>query len=114
LTLDKSFKVWGREINAFVQVLNLFDRINVINVYPATGRPDDDGYRLDPASVVDPNEDEDHEYWEYIQVKDLDNDGHISAEEQAIAYTNAYKLYANDPMNYGPPRQIKVGFYIAF
>jgi len=114
LTVDKSLDLWGREINVFVQIFNLFDKINVINVYPATGRADDDGYRLDPGAVVDPGEDDSHEYWEWIQAKDTDGDGHISAEEQAIAYTNAYKLYAKDPMNYGPPRQIKVGFYVAF
>jgi hypothetical protein len=114
LTVDKSLDILGREVNFFVQVLNLFDRINVINVYPATGSPSDDGYRLDPTAVTDPGEDEDHEYWDYIQVKDLDGDGHISAEEQATAYSAAYRLYANDPMNYGAPRQIKVGFYVAF
>jgi len=114
LTLDKSFRFMGSEFNVFVQVLNVFDRTNVLNVYPATGRPDDDGYRLDPASVVDPGEDDTHEYWDWIKVKDTNGDGHISAEEQAVAYSNAYKLYANDPMNYSSPRQIKVGFYVAF
>jgi len=114
LTVDKGFEVAGREINVFVQVFNLFDKINVLNVYPATGRPDDDGYRLDPAAVVDPGEDDTHEYWDWIKVKDADGDGHISQEEQAVAYSNAYILYAKDPMNYGPPRQIKVGFYFAF
>lgn len=112
LTVDKGFEVWGKEINVFVQVFNLFDRINVLNVYPATGLPDDDGYRLDLA--VDPGEDDSHEYWEWIKEKDTDGDGHISAEEQYVAYSEAYKLYAKDPMNYGPPRQIKVGFYVAF
>jgi outer membrane receptor protein involved in Fe transport len=114
LTVDKSFDLLGREVNFFVQVFNLFDRINVINVYPATGSPSDDGYRLDPTAVTEPGEDEEHEYWDYIQVKDLDGDHNISAEEQAIAYTSAYRLYANDPMNYGAPRQIRVGFYVAF
>jgi len=114
LTLDKGFDLAGLEFNFFVQVFNLFDQINVLNVYPATGRPDDDGFRLDPASVVDPGEDDSHEYWDWIQVKDTDEDGHISAEEQAAAYTNAYRAYAKDPMNYGAPRQIKVGFYVAF
>ncbi len=114
MTVDKTLRFWGTEVNFFVQVFNLFDKINVINIYPATGRPDDDGYRLDPASVVDPGEDTSHEYWDWIQVKDTNGDGEISAAEQAVAYTNAYKLYANDPMNYGSPRQIKVGFYVAF
>jgi hypothetical protein len=114
LTVDKSFYFFGREVNVFVQVFNLFDRTNILNVYPATGSPSDDGYRLDPESVVDPGEDTNHEYWDYIQAKDTNGDGVISREEQAVAYTNAYTLYANDPMNYGAPRQIKVGFYVAF
>jgi outer membrane receptor for ferrienterochelin and colicin len=114
LTVDKSFDLLGREINFFVQVFNLFDRINVINVYPATGRPDDDGFRLDPEAIQDPGETDQHPYWSNIQVKDTDGNGVISQEEQAVAYTNAYKAWAKDPMNYGPPRQVKVGFYIAF
>ena len=114
LTLDKSFDIWGREINFFVQVFNLFNRIDVLNVYPATGRPDDDGYRLDPGAVIAPGEDSTSAYWDWIKVKDTDKNGVISAEEQYAAYSNAYKLYAKDPMNYGPPRQIKVGFYVAF
>jgi hypothetical protein len=114
LTLDKGFEVWGREINFFVQVFNLFDKINILNVYPATGRADDDGFRLDPATIQAPGENEDHEYWSWIKVKDTDGDGEISAQEQATAYANAYKLYANDPMNYGSPRQISLGFYFAF
>jgi hypothetical protein len=114
LTVDKGFSLGGMEFNVFVQVYNLFDRINILNVYPATGLPDDDGYRLDPASVLEPGEDDNHEYWDWIQVKDTDGDHHISAEEEAVAYTNAYRLYAKDPMNYGPPRQIKVGFYVSF
>jgi hypothetical protein len=114
LTLDRSFSLMGTELNFFVQVFNLFNRIDILDVYPATGRPDDDGFRLDPAAVVDPGEDDSHEYWDWIKVKDTNGDGHISAQEQAVAYTNAYKEYVKDPMNYGPPRQIKVGFYVAF
>jgi outer membrane receptor protein involved in Fe transport len=112
LTVDKSFDLWGAQMNVFVQVFNLFDRINVINVYPATGSPSDDG--LVWESVTDPGEDESHEYWNWIKVKDTDGNGRISVEEQLVAYQAAYKLYANDPMNYGPPRQISIGFSVAF
>ena len=113
LTVDKSFDLWGREVNVFVQVFNLFDRINVLNVYPATGLPDKDGYQL--GDIQAPGEAEGHQYWDpWIKEKDTDGNGEISAEEQAVAYANAYALYAKDPMNYGPPRQIKVGFYVAF
>jgi hypothetical protein len=112
LTVDKSFKIKGRELNVFVQVFNLFGRIDILNVYPATGLPDDDGYRLE--SILAPGEDSSSPLWNYEKVKDLNGDGEISAEEQYIAYTNAYKLYAKDPMNYGAPRQIKVGLSVSF
>ncbi len=114
LTLDKSFDIWGREINFFVQVFNLFDRINILDVYPATGRPDEDGYRLDPGAIGAPGEDYEHVYWEWIKAKDTNGDGEISAEEQYAAYNQAYSIYVEDPMNYGPPREIRVGFYVAF
>ncbi|MFH1335964.1 MAG: TonB-dependent receptor [Candidatus Zixiibacteriota bacterium] len=111
LTVDKSFEIMGRELNVFVQVMNLFDRINILNIYPMTGRPDEDGFSV---PILDPGEDSDNAYWNWIMVKDANADGVISAEEEYVAYTNAYKIYAKDPMNYGPPRQIKVGFYVAF
>lgn len=114
LTVDKSFEVWGKELNFFVQVFNVFDRKDIIDIYPATGRPDVDGYQLDPNAVIAPGENEDNQYWDWIKVKDTDGDGEISAEEQYAAYSKAYALYAKDPMNYGPPRQVKVGFYVAF
>jgi len=114
LTINKGLNLWGKEINVFVQIFNLFDRKNIINLYPATGRPDDDGYRLDPEAIGAPGETDLHEYWDWIKVKDTDEDGEISAEEQAAAYTNTYNAYVKDPMNYGAPRQINVGFYISF
>jgi hypothetical protein len=111
LTVDKSFEIMGRELNVFVQVMNLFGRIDILNIYPMTGRPDEDGYSV---PILDPGEDSTNAYWNWIKVKDTDGNGVISAEEEYVAYTNAYKLYAKDPMNYGPPRQIKVGFYVTF
>jgi hypothetical protein len=114
LTVDKSFMVKGKAINVFVQVFNLFNRIDVLNVYPATGRPDDDGYRLDPNAVVAPGEDSSNPLWSYIQVKDTNLDGVISAQEQYAAYNAAYRLYVNDPMNYGSPRQLRVGLSVSF
>ncbi len=111
LTVDKSFEIMGKELNVFVQVMNLFGRINILNIYPMTGRPDEDGYSV---PILDPGENSTNAYWDWIKVKDTDKNGVISAEEEYAAYTNAYKLYAKDPMNYGPPRQIKIGFYVAF
>ncbi len=111
LTVDKSFSIHGRKINAFIKVFNLFNRINILNIYPATGLPDEDGYH---AIVGDPSENSNNQYWSWIQVKDTNGDGVISAEEENVAYANAYSIYVKDPMNYGPPRQISIGFYISF
>jgi outer membrane receptor protein involved in Fe transport len=41
---DKDGKAKEATINVYVQVLNLFDNMNIINVYQFTGDPSDDGY----------------------------------------------------------------------
>ena len=75
----------------FTEVENLFDRKNVIDVYPNTGKPDDDGryYELTP---------------------DPDGEGPLTPED----VNHYYRLLANDPQNYGPPRRIRWGFELVF
>lgn len=58
LKVDRNIDIkWGKgededkkeaSMNIYIQVLNLLDAMNVINVYQATGNPDDDGF-LDAA-----------------------------------------------------------------
>ncbi len=69
----------------FVEVENLFDRRNVVDVYSATGEPDDDAFLA--LNVNSPD---------YEQEKRL------------------YELMAKDPQNYDHPRQIRVGMEFNF
>ena len=78
-------------MNVYLQVLNLLNSMNITNVYPATGNPDDDGYLTAPEwqreinSMIDPQ-----------------------------SYIEMYRLYVNSGGNYSTPRQIRVGLSLNF
>lgn len=81
----------GASLNVYLQVLNLFDTQNVMNVYRATGEPDDDGY--------------------------LAADQYQSQIEQqlnTLSYIDMYRLRMNSPFNYSSPRQIRLGLILNF
>ena len=48
LRVDKVLPLYGVRAWAFVYIQNLFNRRNVINVYPRTGNAQDDGFLSDP------------------------------------------------------------------
>lgn len=96
-------------------VINLLGTENVEWVYGATGLPDDDGYAatLSPAN------------WavgsritslssQYHPARDRNHDGYITAEEEYVSYKVAYLDFVNNPMNFGPPRQVKLGITLEF
>lgn len=50
LKIDKSFRLFDKiYANVYVRVLNLFDNLNVDDVYIRTGAADDDGFIADPT-----------------------------------------------------------------
>lgn len=75
----------------FVEVENLFDRRNILNVYSNTGRADDDGRYFELTS-------------------DPDGTGPYTAED----VNKYYKLLAQNPQNYSPPRTIRAGVEFNF
>ncbi|PIQ16693.1 MAG: hypothetical protein COW67_01515 [Flavobacteriales bacterium CG18_big_fil_WC_8_21_14_2_50_32_9] len=79
-------------LNIYIQVLNLFDALNVIDVFSATGNPDDDGF-LEAAE------------WQNL----------ISSSIDEQAYRDLYlaKLESN-PDNYALPRRIRLGIQLNF
>jgi len=80
------FSPQGRSfLSFFVEVENLFDRRNVVDVYTATGEPDDDAFIA--LNVNSPD---------YEEEKRL------------------YELLAKDPLNYDHPRQLRVGLEFNF
>lgn len=75
----------GYELQFFAEVDNLFNRLNVIDVYSRTGQPDDDGSDQIAASV----------------------------EEQEVV-DRLDRLYDHDPLNYTPPRTVRLGLGLKF
>lgn len=78
-------------LNVYVRATNLFNIINVLNVYRATGNPDDDGYLA--ASQFQAS---------------IEN----RLDEQA--FRDYYALKVNNPFNYGIPRTIRLGVKFDF
>ncbi len=72
--------------NVYVNVTNLLNAKNILNVYKATGDPDDDGYLTSSK------------YQQEI-LNQLDPE----------AFIQMYQIYVNNGGNYATPRQIKVG-----
>ena len=84
LRLRKRLKAGKFNFMLFSEVRNVFDRRNVVSVYANTGRPGDDGYRLE--SFAGRSE-------EFVRLR---------------------RLLSLDPQQYAPPREIRLGFEIGF
>lgn len=96
LGLNKIFALGSVEVEIYVHALNLLNKKNVLNVYPTTGEPDDDGWLSSPSAEPYkqiPN------YEAFYRAINLDN---------RWAYTGAT---GNDI--YGQPRQVRVGVRLA-
>ncbi len=97
--IDKDFKInWGKKegarasyLNVYFQVLNVLNTKNVINVYPFTGNPDDDGY-LAAAE------------WQ----QEIDN------QLDPQSFRDLYSVFVDNPGNYSAPRRIRVGVIFNF
>ena len=86
LKADKSFVVWKQtQIQAYVQILNLFDRKNVLDVYPSTGDPEDSGYLSTPG-------------------------GQLLNQRQL----QEYQVWHHDGFKYDTPRQARLGIIFSF
>jgi hypothetical protein len=90
IKLEKQFYL-GKNKNmcatVFVSVQNILNKKNVYDVYPSTGKSDDDGYLSNP----------------YFQAS-------IQATTNEQAYRDQYSAYINDPRNYDIPRMLLFGF----
>jgi outer membrane receptor protein involved in Fe transport len=89
LKVDRDFKVGFTNLNAFLWIVNVFDRKNPVTVFTSTGLPDETGWLSTP----------DGQAW-------LDANG-ADAQER-------YELAQNDPRNFGPPRIVRVGLRTSF
>ncbi len=88
LRVDKYISLGRLAMGLFVDVRNLFDTVNVVDVYPRTGQPDDDGNIPQRESYA-------------------------TEEEWARAVQN-WRAYTKDPDHYGQPRTVTVGATVNF
>jgi len=78
-------------LNVYLRINNLLNSKNVLNVYPYTGNPDDDGYLTAPE-------------WQK----------QISEQLSEEAYRDLYSVAVNRPWNYSSPRTIRLGVILNF
>lgn len=99
LQLDRTFDLeFGKEgkkkatfLNVYVRVTNLFNQFNVLNVYRATGNPDDDGYLAAAASQTS-----------------------IQNQLDEQSFRDYYNLKIDNPFNISSPRTIRLGVKFDF
>ena len=116
LNAAKYFTVGQMKLGISLVINNLFDNEMVQWVYGATGLPNDDGYAatLSPATWAVTSDINLLNTSLYNPVRDHNHDGYITDEEEFAAYKVAYLDFVDNPSNYGPPRQIKLGVNIGF
>jgi hypothetical protein len=95
--LDKTFSIGSANLNVYIYVQNLFNTKNVINVYYRTGNAYDDGWLSDPVAsgktVANPNYGTTYEQlYQVINLQDNQN-----------------QFRTNGFVNFGAPRQLRVG-----
>lgn len=116
LNAAKYFRIGGLRLGLTCVVNNLFNTEIVQWVYGYTGRPDDDGYitTYSPSNwILDPDVTLLNTA-KYHPARDHNHDGYITDEEEYLAYKLAYLDFVNNPVNYGAPRQIKLGVNFEF
>jgi len=122
LKIEKQFKQWNLNYSLFAEITNLFNTKNVENVYPETGKTDDnmklstfDGYMSStwPSSDI-PGDSMPSTYSKYDERRDFNHDGWITKEEWYDSYKMAYQDLLNDPYLYGDPRKIHIGISVSF
>jgi hypothetical protein len=99
--LDRSIKLsFGRKdsenrksanLNVYLLILNVLNTQNVVEVYKATGNPNDDGYLSNVRAQQD-----------------------LQSVINRTSYVSYYSMKVDDPRNYGLPRRIRIGATLDF
>jgi len=115
LNAARSFTLGKVKLGVTCVVTNLFNSQTVQWVYGATGKASDDGYvwTLTPANWA-VSSDATILSGTYHPARDRNHDGYITDEEEYISYRMGYLDYTDNPLNYGSPRQIKLGVNLEF
>jgi len=78
-------------LNVYLSINNVLNTKNVLNVYPATGNPDDDGYLAAPE-------------WQR----------EINEQLDPQSYRDLYAIFIDRPWYYSSPRTIRLGLIFNF
>ncbi len=107
LRVDKNFQLtWGKKegenkknanLNVYLQVLNVFNRQNIVNVHAYTGTPNDDGYLTAPTSQT--------------ALSTIQNQGGPGYYQ---SFLDMYAAKLNNPNYYSRPRVIRIGVMLDF
>ncbi len=81
----------NQSLEVYFQILNLFNTKNVVNVYPFTGSPDDDGYLASSSAQ-----------------------SQISQQTSAQAFVDQYNRRVQSPFNFSLPRRVRLGISYNF
>jgi len=119
LEVNKRFDVLGTQLAIFLQVINLFDRQNILTVYTKTGDPYDLGRIIQEANFSEgisrwKDDGTEHPNWQWEYVKDLDGDEKISQHEEYVAWVAADQFQTTDPSHFGTARQFRLGLRLFF
>lgn len=96
LRVDKTISLGSRSnLNIYFRISNLLDTRNIVDVYPATGAPDDDGF-LASSRGAD-------------QLESIQN-----SKREVEAYLNSYQWRLLNPNYYTLPRRMFLGATLNF
>lgn len=101
LRIDKTFKLLDKlSVNVYLFVINLFDNVNVRNVFLRSGTADDDGYISNPELSAQLLSTYGAQYADVYRAYNVD-------------YQLGYGDFPNSYM-YGPPRQVRLGIRLEY
>ncbi len=78
-------------LNVFFRVNNVFNTLNIVNVYRKTGNPDDDGYLSSKRFQTE-----------------------IESKNDSETFRQLYRMKIDNPFNYGVPRVMRIGASLKF
>lgn len=105
LRLDKTFNITEKlNLNIYVYVINLFDALNIQNVFLRTGTTDDDGFLSNPQLGGPLIQTYGPKYEELYRAINID---YYQQWQNASGLTTT-------PFFYGPPRQIRLGLRLEY
>ncbi|MEO6696039.1 MAG: TonB-dependent receptor [Ignavibacteria bacterium] len=99
LKVDKTFSIWKLDLNAYVYIINLLDAELVNGVFDATGLPGSTGYLNSESGKAT-----------ILSFNNPNGTPPTTSEE----YIKRYETRSKTVVNYGPPRQYRLGLKLNF